>query len=170
MEADELLKKVEAEIERQGTKLLDSTAPFTKPAAEAKPKGKSKVEAEIERKNQGNKPKSLPKLSPMPRDARADNAKHDHPSRHGDRGEDDDESEHRPKRYLRKKAVAKRYGNVHERSIARMIEDGRLPPPDLYNGRFPLWDEATLDAHDREATLARREARCEHADAVANPK
>jgi hypothetical protein len=61
-----------------------------------------------------------------------------------------DLGERRPKRYLRKKAVAKRYGNVHERSIPRMVEDGRIPPPTIFNGRFPLWDEAVLDAHDRE--------------------
>jgi hypothetical protein len=66
--------------------------------------------------------------------------------------------EHKAKRYLRKKAVAKRYGDMNERSIPRMVADGRLPPPDLYNGRFPLWAEDTLDAHDR-ARLARREAR-----------
>jgi hypothetical protein len=57
----------------------------------------------------------------------------------------------KPKRYLRKRQVAERYGNVNERTIPRMIADGRLPPPDLYNGRFPLWGEDTLDAHDRKA-------------------
>jgi hypothetical protein len=145
--------------------LLDSTAPFTEPAA--KTKGKSKVEAEIERKKQGNKAEAVAQKK-LP-DARADNAEHDHPSRHGDRGEGDDESERRPTRFLRKRAVAMRYGNIHERSIARMVADGRLPPPDFYSGRFPLWSEATLDGHDRTATLARREARREHDDAAANP-
>jgi hypothetical protein len=133
-------------------KLLGSTAPSTEPAAE--PKGKIKVEAEIERrKNQGNKRGAV--AQKKPRDARADNAEHDHPSRHGDRGGDqgdDDERERKPlKRYSRKKAVAKRYGDVHERTVPRMVADGRLPPPDLYNGRFPLWAEDTLDAHDRKA-------------------
>jgi hypothetical protein len=73
---------------------------------------------------------------------------------------DDDEGERKPKRYLRKKQVARRYGGVHERTIPRMVADGRLPPPDRYNGRFPLWSEDMLDAHDRQATraLARREA------------
>jgi predicted DNA-binding transcriptional regulator AlpA len=61
----------------------------------------------------------------------------------------------RPRRYLRKKAVAERYG-VHERSVDRMKTDGRLPPPDFYNGRFPLWDEAKLDASDRRAALLPR--------------
>jgi hypothetical protein len=137
--------------------LRNSTAPFTDPAAKtkAKTKGKSKVEDEIERKNQGTKPK---------RGTRADNAEHDHPSRHGDRGgdqDDDDEDERKPKRYLRKKALAKRYGDVNERTIPRMVADGRLPPPDMYNGRFPLWSEAKLDRWDRKAARevrARREA------------
>ena len=38
-------------------------------------------------------------------------------------------------------------------SVDRATKDGRLPPPDTYNGRFPLWSEETLDAHD----AARRE-------------
>jgi len=57
------------------------------------------------------------------------------------------------KRYLRKKRVARRYG-VHERTVPRMVEDGRLRPPDLYNGRFPLWDEDGLDEDDRAAMRA----------------
>ena len=64
----------------------------------------------------------------------------------------------RPRRYLRKKAVAERYG-VHERSVDRMKNDGRLPPPDFYNGRFPLWGEDTLDASDRAAALLPRPTR-----------
>ena len=60
-----------------------------------------------------------------------------------------------PKTYLRKKSVAARYG-VDPRTVPRMVEDGRIPAPDLYNGRFPLWDEAALDANDREAARERR--------------
>jgi hypothetical protein len=142
--------------------LLDSTAPFTKPAA--KTKGKSTLEAEIERENQGSNPKALPKPPPMPRDVRADKAGHDYPSRHGDRGEDHDQSERRPKRFLRKRHVAARYGGVNERTVPRMVADDRLPPPDIYVGRFPMWAEDTLDAHDRKAVLARRDA-----GATANP-
>jgi hypothetical protein len=145
--------------------LLGGTAPFAEPVTpKGKVKGKSKLEAEIERKNQGTKPKVV---GQRPRGARADNAEHDHPSRHGARGDQDDddddddegEGERKPKRYLRKKQVARRYGDVHERTIPRMVADGRLPPPDLFNGRFPLWSEDLLDAHDRKATraLARRE-------------
>jgi hypothetical protein len=72
-----------------------------------------------------------------------------------------------PKRYLRQNSVAARY-DVNPRSIPRMVKDKRLPPPSLYNGRFPLWDEDALDAHDREAPReapARREAATEKAAA-----
>jgi hypothetical protein len=65
--------------------------------------------------------------------------------------------------YLRKRQVARRYGDVNERTVPRMVKDGRIPPPDLYNGRFPLWLEDNLDAHDRKAVLARREAETERA-------
>ena len=56
------------------------------------------------------------------------------------------------KHYLRKKAVAERY-SVDERTVDRMKNDGRIPPP-IYRGKFPLWVEDALDASDREATLA----------------
>jgi hypothetical protein len=52
------------------------------------------------------------------------------------------------KRYLRKKAVRDRYGYESERSVDRAVRDGRLPGPTLYQARFPLWAEDTLDAHD----------------------
>jgi hypothetical protein len=157
-------------MEANKNELLGSTAPFTKSTAEAeaKNKGKNKVAVEIERKNQGTKPKLVGR---RPCGARTDRAEHGHSSRHGDHGgdqDDDDEGERRPKRYLRKKAVAKRYGDVNERTIPRMVKDGRLPPTDLYNGRFPLWAEDTLDAHDRKATREapeRREAETEKAAA-----
>src|SRR5262245_31355602 len=106
--------------------LLSSAAAISKPATEAKTKGKSKVETEIERKNQGTKPYAI---GQGPRGARADSAEHDHPSRHGDRGsdeDDDDKGKRKPKRYLRKNRVAERY-SVNPRSVPRMVEDGRLP-------------------------------------------
>ena len=34
-----------------------------------------------------------------------------------------------------------------------MAEDGRIPPPTIYKGTLPLWDEAELDASDRAAAL-----------------
>jgi predicted DNA-binding transcriptional regulator AlpA len=54
----------------------------------------------------------------------------------------------KPKRFLRRDAVADRYG-VNVRTLERMWKDGRIPPPD-YFGRFPAWDEAKLDASDRQ--------------------
>ena len=56
------------------------------------------------------------------------------------------------KTYLRKNAVAVRYSTT-PRNVERMVEDGRLPPPDFYNGRFPLWGEDKLDENDRRAAM-----------------
>jgi hypothetical protein len=52
------------------------------------------------------------------------------------------------KRYLHRKQLADRYGVV-ERTVDRMIEDGRLPPPDFVSKRSPLWSEETLERHER---------------------
>jgi hypothetical protein len=65
------------------------------------------------------------------------------------------------RRYLRKKAVRDRYGYQSERSVDRAVKDGRIPPPDIYQARFPLWAEETLNAHD--AALAR--AQINHTEA-----
>jgi hypothetical protein len=46
----------------------------------------------------------------------------------------------RGKRYLRRHHLADRYG-VDVRNIDKMRVDGRLPPPDVFIGRTPLWDE-----------------------------
>lgn len=58
------------------------------------------------------------------------------------------------KKYLRKRAVAERYG-VTDRTIERMAEDGRLPPP-IYRTKFPIWDEEALDKSDRAAVRKQR--------------
>jgi predicted DNA-binding transcriptional regulator AlpA len=56
------------------------------------------------------------------------------------------------KKYMRKSAVAKRYG-VSERSIDRWCKIGKLPPPVyLPGGRIPLFAEDELDTWDRQAT------------------
>jgi hypothetical protein len=62
-------------------------------------------------------------------------------------------AERKSKRYLRANSVAARY-DVNPRSVSRMVGDKRLPKPALYNGRFPLWDEDELDAHDKAAREA----------------
>jgi predicted DNA-binding transcriptional regulator AlpA len=59
------------------------------------------------------------------------------------------------KKYLRKRGVANRYA-CNPRTVDRMATDGRLPPPDLRLGRFPMWSESTLDAHDRKVVMAQR--------------
>jgi hypothetical protein len=61
--------------------------------------------------------------------------------------------ERNDKRYLRKKHLRRRYGDMTDRSIERMVKDGRLPPPDLYQGRIPLWAEDVLDEHDARAAV-----------------
>jgi predicted site-specific integrase-resolvase len=58
------------------------------------------------------------------------------------------------KQFLRKYAVAQRYG-VDVRTVERMTQDGRLPSPH-YRGRIPLWDEDALTASDRAAAVAPR--------------
>jgi hypothetical protein len=58
-----------------------------------------------------------------------------------------------PKRWLRKQAVARRYG-VSTRTADRMVADGRLPPwRYLPNDLHPVQLESDLDAHDRRAAL-----------------
>lgn len=58
------------------------------------------------------------------------------------------------KRFLRRRAVAQRYG-ITPRSVDRWSADGRLPVP-IYRGKIPLWDEAGLDESDRAAAEAHR--------------
>jgi predicted DNA-binding transcriptional regulator AlpA len=54
-----------------------------------------------------------------------------------------------PKRYLRKQHLRVRYGDVHDRTLERMVKSGALPPPEFPLGnRVPAWDEAVLDEWD----------------------
>jgi predicted DNA-binding transcriptional regulator AlpA len=135
--------------------LLGSTAAFTKPVAKAKTdKGKSKVEAEIERKNQGNKPEAA---AQKPRDARADSAPYEHHHRHGDRGddadanggEDDGPAPHQLRgRKLLTRHLCARY-RVSDRTIDRWMRDPHLgfPQPIIVNRRR-YWDESDIAAFD----------------------
>jgi hypothetical protein len=61
--------------------------------------------------------------------------------------------------YLRKRHIRKRYGDVTPRTVNRMMEDGRLPPPDFYSGRSPLWSERRLEEHERMLALKAEAAR-----------
>jgi hypothetical protein len=55
----------------------------------------------------------------------------------------------KPRRYLRKSDLCIRYGWKTPLSVDRNWKEyGTIPPPTIYRGRFPLWDEAILDAHD----------------------
>jgi hypothetical protein len=60
-----------------------------------------------------------------------------------------------PKRYLRKAHLRTRYGDVHYRTIERMVKSGALPPAEFpFGNRIPAWDEAVLDKWDRRQTDA----------------
>jgi hypothetical protein len=62
--------------------------------------------------------------------------------------------------WLRKRKVGERYGGVSDRTVDRMAEDGRIPPPEYLPGsRIPLWDEQKLDANDRR-TVAQPQSLC----------
>jgi len=60
--------------------------------------------------------------------------------------------------FLRKRQVAKRYGDIAERTVERMAEDGRIPKPFyLMGSRIPLWDNEALDENDRAAAARPRQ-------------
>lgn len=61
------------------------------------------------------------------------------------------------KTYARKQAVATRYSTT-PRNVDRMVDDGRIPGPTFWNGRFPLWDVDVLDETDRRAAVERPRA------------
>jgi hypothetical protein len=64
------------------------------------------------------------------------------------------------KRWLRKRQVQARYGEVCSRTIDRAVEDGRLPAPKYpFGNKIPYWDGDELDAHDRSLALADRPRR-----------
>jgi predicted DNA-binding transcriptional regulator AlpA len=60
------------------------------------------------------------------------------------------------KRYLRAAAVRKRYGNISDMTLWRWLNtpQSEFPQP-RYFGRRRFWEEAELDAYDRQCA-----ARC----------
>jgi hypothetical protein len=62
------------------------------------------------------------------------------------------ERQHVSKKFYRKRDLAERY-SASTRTIDRMKIDGRLPPPDLFLGPFPLWSNETIEANERAAAL-----------------
>lgn len=63
----------------------------------------------------------------------------------------------KPKRYLRKRAVRARYGDCCNKTLERMVLDGRVPPPEYFgDSRTPFWEESNLDAHDRMVVMRPR--------------
>jgi hypothetical protein len=64
-----------------------------------------------------------------------------------------------PKRWLRKRQVRERYGDISDRTVERAIIAGRLPPPEFpFSNRTPFWDEAVLEEHERAAVLTAKAA------------
>jgi hypothetical protein len=130
---EELLAGTTA-IKSAAEKLLDSTAAITEPAAKAKTKGESKVEAGAERNNDGNR----------------------HVDRRGDHGDGDDDPPI-PGRKLLTRHLCARY-RVSDRTIDRWVRDPRLnfPKPLVINGRrfFDEAEIAAFDAKQKEAAVA----------------
>jgi hypothetical protein len=60
------------------------------------------------------------------------------------------------KPHYRRADLAARY-QVDLRTVANMVADGRLPPPDFYLGRFPIWHFESIENNER-AAAARRPA------------
>jgi hypothetical protein len=68
------------------------------------------------------------------------------------------------KKFIGKRQVAVRYGNRAVRTIERWVATRVLPPPDqVINSRW-YWTEETLDAHDRQRTIASADQREARAD------
>ena len=60
----------------------------------------------------------------------------------------------RLKTYLRKRDVARRYGDVTLRTIERGVERGDIPPPEFPCGpNVPMWDLDVLEAAERAAVI-----------------
>jgi hypothetical protein len=51
--------------------------------------------------------------------------------------------------------LAKRYRTT-DRNIDMLWRAGKLPPPDIYRGRSPLWSDETLNEHERTAAIQTR--------------
>jgi hypothetical protein len=59
-----------------------------------------------------------------------------------------------PKKYLRKRQLSERYGNITTRSIERAVVDGRLPAPEFpFGNHIPYWDEEKLEENERAAAI-----------------
>jgi hypothetical protein len=57
--------------------------------------------------------------------------------------------------YLRKAQFAARYG-ITIRTLERMIDNGRLPKPDFFLGRLPVWSDEAIIANEKRAAAERR--------------
>jgi hypothetical protein len=70
-------------------------------------------------------------------------------------------------RWLRKRQMQSRYGEVCSRTIDRAVEDGRLPAPKYpFGNKVPYWDEDGLDQHDRNLAARMPQRASEQAKTV----
>jgi hypothetical protein len=61
--------------------------------------------------------------------------------------------------WVRKRQVRERYGNCSDSTIDRMVESGKLPPPQHpFGNKIPFGSLAELDASDKAAAAAYRAA------------
>jgi hypothetical protein len=61
-----------------------------------------------------------------------------------------------PKRWLRKRQVRARYGDITDKTVERAVRDGRIPPPEYpFGNRIPFWDEEALEAHERATAIGK---------------
>ena len=58
------------------------------------------------------------------------------------------------RRYLKKRAVAARYGKSSTKTVDRWIASGILSGPDFVINGIGFWDEERLDERDRARTVA----------------
>jgi predicted DNA-binding transcriptional regulator AlpA len=57
-------------------------------------------------------------------------------------------SETKHERLLTAKEVAERYGKIHPRTVPKLVELGKIPPPIKEKfGKGKVWREADIDEH-----------------------
>jgi hypothetical protein len=62
------------------------------------------------------------------------------------------------RKLLGRRAVGKRYGDKHPRTIKRWVDAGVFPPADIRIQNREYWYEDALDRHDRKLVAERAAA------------
>lgn len=59
-------------------------------------------------------------------------------------------------RWLRRAQMRRRYGDISNMTLLRMVKGGRLPPPQFpFQNSVPAWNESELDEHDKAVVAGR---------------